>query len=72
MNQPEKNEESKYDEWAVDHALRTLCEAEELKKDSKMMELVQKKAKKKMASIKSVAGLRNEYNKMVGPDKDEN
>lgn len=51
--------DSKYDDWAVDDAVRTLLRSEEIKKDSKMMGLVQKKLKKKKAEITSLQQLRD-------------
>lgn len=52
------SEEDKYSEWRVDHAYRTLKDAEEFKKDAKMMKLVGKLLKKEEKSIKSLADLR--------------
>lgn len=44
---PEK--EDKYDTWAVESAWRTIKDAEEHKKDAKMMGLVKAEAKKQEA-----------------------
>ena len=46
--------EDKYSEWRVDDALRTLTRAIAIKRDKKMMRLVQALAKKKMAEMASV------------------
>lgn len=52
-------EDSKYDEWSVECAAKTLMEAEEYKKDSKMMKLVTKHLKKKKKAIESIQDLRD-------------
>ncbi len=66
ISQPEK--ENKYDKWKVESALRTLKEAELLKKDKKMMSLVGKLAKKEMSAISSVADLRAASEKLDSAD----
>ena len=71
MKQRAVNEidDDKYDEWEVSSALRTLVRAEEIKKDSKMMKLVQTEAKKQKENtdlaVKTVA----DYNKLSDKDK---
>lgn len=42
-------------DWQVESDLRTLCEAEEIKKDNKRMKACKEMAKKKMMSMASVA-----------------
>ncbi len=44
----------KYDKWKVENALRTLLEAEEIRKDKKMMSLVEKEKTKKMGLLKGL------------------
>lgn len=53
-----KVEDSKYDEWAVKDALRTLQEAQRIMKDDKMMKMVEKEADKQVQEIKSIDELR--------------
>ena len=58
MAKAELKEPGKYDKWAVEQAVRTLKEAEQIKQDAKMMALVKKQAKKELKAISSVADLR--------------
>ena len=50
-----KDKISKYDDWQVEDALRTLTRAKEIQKDKKMMSLVKALAKKKIAAIATIA-----------------
>jgi len=43
-------------EWQVESDLRTLCEAEAIRKDPKRMKACQEMAKKKMMDMAGVAG----------------
>lgn len=62
--QPTKEEETKYDKYAVECAARTLMEAEEIKQDPKMMKLVQAHMTKKKKAITSIQDLRNKADEM--------
>lgn len=50
--------DSKYDEWEVKDAHRALTRAEEIKKDPKMMKLVQAYNKKQKKAIESIEDLK--------------
>lgn len=51
-------EDHKYDKWAIEDAARTLMRAEEIRADSKMMDLVIPHLKKQQKAITSVTQLR--------------
>jgi hypothetical protein len=63
--------EEKEDSWEIDSACETLMRAEEIKKDEDLMEKVNKKLKKKMGSIKSVADLISARNKFGKEEMDD-
>ncbi len=46
-----------FDEWEVEDAVRTLERAEEIKRDSSMMEKVEKKIKQKQVDLAKVDAL---------------
>lgn len=48
-------EPSKYEDWQVEDAMRTMMRAKEIEADPKMMALVKKKAKEHAAKMAGVA-----------------
>jgi hypothetical protein len=60
--------ESKYDDWQVDDALRTILRAEEIQKDKKLMDLVAAKAKEQKEALDKIEA-RKEI--LYGDKKDE-
>ena len=64
-----KMKEDKYCDWRVKQALHTLTEAEEIKKDAKMMSLVRKEALKQQKAVNVTVKTIDEYNKMSAKDK---
>lgn len=55
---PSKQDDHKYDQYAVQSAMDTLIRAEEIRADAKMMGLVQKELSKKKKAINSIADLK--------------
>lgn len=68
MDMATAEKENKYDKYAVECAAKTLMEAEEIKKDPKMMALVGKELDKKKAHIGSIQDLRDKAAEMDSED----
>lgn len=49
------NKNSKYDEWEIQEALRTIVRANEYSKDAKMMDLIRKEAEKQKKAISGIS-----------------
>ena len=64
----EEKKYGKYENYEIEDAARVLQEAEEIKKDSKKMEYVQKcleeKLKNTKKAVSSIQEIRDEYNSM--------
>jgi hypothetical protein len=77
MTAPEpKLHDHKYDDFAVDRAVEVLMQAEDFKKDPKMMKLVHAKLDKKTRAISSIKDLRDVKAQMdeqgeTEPDEDD-
>jgi len=74
--QPSKQDDHKYDEYAVRNACDTLKKAEEIREDEKMMALVTKELgkehKRTKKAIRSIGDLRQAaYEKSKEPAEDE-
>ena len=63
--------DSKYDEWEVKSALETLTRADEIKKDPKMMGLVEKELKKQEKSLAMAKLSINEVMKLKKEDPEK-
>lgn len=63
--------DSKYDEWEVREALETLTRADEIKKDSKMMGLVEKELKNQEKSLAMAKLSINEVMKLKKEDPEK-
>jgi len=61
---PAKERDSKYDDWAVDDAMRTMMRAGEIVKDKKLMGLVRTKAKEHAVKMQNVAAQASQLAKM--------
>jgi hypothetical protein len=62
-------EDDKYSEWRVESAYRAIKEAEEHKKDPKMMKLVAKLMDKEIGAIKSIEGLKEKLKEVVSKEE---
>ena len=62
VEKSEEKEYGKFDKWEIESAVRTICEAEEIKADPEKMKYVKPLLEKKVAGMKkvvsSIAGLR--------------
>lgn len=54
-----------YDDSELDSMIDVLTKAEDIKKDSSLYELIKKRMKSKVKSIKSIGDLRNKANELA-------
>lgn len=59
-----------YHEYEIDDACRILTRAEEIKQDDKLMAAVQKKLKRQMKTIRSIADLRDAGRRLEEEDEE--
>lgn len=59
-----KKDDKKIDKWEVDSAVSTLLEAEKIKQNPKLMELVAKQLKEKKMQVESLEDLLNKRQKI--------
>ena len=71
----EEKEYGKFDKWEIESAVRTICEAEEIKADPEKMKYVKPLLEKKVAGMKtvisSIAGLREKAKSITEESESE-